>query len=272
MFGNNSASYHLVEAIYLTATNRFQYWCRLLKQSMTGVTTNHSLLIRVLITRSEIDLGEINNEFSRKLEWGNGKTLKKWICDKSKGSFQHLLLNIAGLHEYNNNACDDDDIKLGIETSADTSIESNGNINLMDGLSTFGVLNDQQPVGVDMPLELEQVDIGDMGVFMIEKMTSQTMSKLWSHIDEDENGCIEADEVLSLMTFTAVLYNAYKNRINGNKDSVKLNKPKVRMHLAPLCNWIETTKMVNQHKNVGKKEFTKLFGAWLKEYAQNHQY
>ena len=322
VFGNNSPSYHVAEAIYLTATNRFQYWCRLLKQSMTGVTTNHSLLIRVLITRSEIDLGEINNEFSRKPEWGNGKTLKQWICDKSKGSFQHLLLGIAGLQGYNN----DDDNKLDSEASVDTSIESNGN--LIGGPSISGVLNDRGPVGIDMPSETdykvkiisqasisavpppqdglnddsmvsfggestintlnyndpsqhgnaaaktprepEQVDIGDMGAFMLKKMTNKTVSKLWSHIDEDDSGGIEADEVLSLMTFTAVLYDAYKNRVNGNKNNVKLNKPKIRMHLAPLCNWIETTKMVNEHKKVGKEEFTKLFGAWLKEYAQNH--
>ena len=140
VFGYNSPSFCVAEAIYLTATNRFRLWCRLLKQSMTGMNTNHSLLMRVLITRSEIDLGEINNEFSRKIEWGNGKTLKQWICNESKEPYQNLLLGIAGLPRYSN---DDHDTKCDdeFEESVDTSSESNGN--LIGGQSISGVSNGQ---------------------------------------------------------------------------------------------------------------------------------
>ena len=101
-------------------------------------------------------------------------------------------------------------------------------------------------------------------------MTKKRISKLWTHIDDDDDGRIDADEILSLMTFIAVLYRSYQYCLAGNKDYPKLDKDKIRKHLAPLCIWIETVKMGNEHKKVGKEEFSELFGSWLQEYARNH--
>ena len=273
VFGSNSPGYQVAEAIYWTATNRLEYSCRLLRQSMNGTSTNYSLLIRVLITGSEIDLGEINNEFSRKPEYGNDKTSKRVICDQCKGSFQHLLLGIAGLRGYNNN-----DNKLDREASVSTSIESNGN--LIGGPSIPFVLNDPGPAGIDMASKtdykvkiISQTSISTVpphNVLNDDSMVSfggeSTINTLnyndsTEHgpalIDEDDSDGIQADEVLSLMTFTGLLYDAHKSRVNGNKNNVKLNKPKIGMHLEPLCNWIETTKMINEHTKLVKKNLQK---------------
>ena len=347
--------------IYLTSTNRFAFWCRLLKESMSGMGTNQQLLIRVLITRSEIDLGEISSEFSRKQEHGGGKTLKQWLRDATKGSFQHLLLRVAGLFD---DESGNDDNKADSEQSVETSVESGGNllheentnntatgsnetgpgatgagagagggaaggaagggtmatsvpspgigdpsetgdyrvkiiaqqsasnyndldqntqpsmaddsvVGTLTNMSSHGSAAEDELKATDLkakePKDPELVDIGDMGSFMLGKMTDKTVNKLWTHIDESGSGLIGHDEVLSLMTFTAVLYNAYKQRVNkvANAENKKLDKNKIRKHLTPLCNWIGTTKMVNDHKQIGKQDFTKLFGKWLQEYAAN---
>merc|ERR1712130_784654 len=64
------------------------YYAEKLKDAMKGMTTSEQTLIRILVGRSEKDLGEIVQYFAEE-NYGEGKTLK--------GSFRTLLLRIAGL-------------------------------------------------------------------------------------------------------------------------------------------------------------------------------
>merc|ERR1712130_245586 len=72
------------------------YYAEKLKDAMKGMTTSEQTLIRILVGRSEKDLGEIVQYFAEE-NYGEGKTLKQWMGNTLKGSFRTLLLRIAGL-------------------------------------------------------------------------------------------------------------------------------------------------------------------------------
>lgn len=55
--------------------HRTNFYAKRLHSSMEGLGTNDNQLIRIIVTRSEIDLDDIKVAFEKKFK----KSLKKWI-------------------------------------------------------------------------------------------------------------------------------------------------------------------------------------------------
>jgi annexin A7/11 len=79
-------------AILRTAINRPESFAIRLHKSMAGLGTNDNSLIRLVVTRSEIDLEDIKEAFLRKY----GKTLKSFIKGDTSGHYKHALYALTG--------------------------------------------------------------------------------------------------------------------------------------------------------------------------------
>ncbi|XP_065837837.1 annexin A13-like isoform X2 [Oscarella lobularis] len=71
------------------------YFAKQLYRSMKGLGTNDCQLIRVLVTRSEIDLADVKDAFLREYK----KSLADWIKGDTGGDYQKLCLAIIGERE-----------------------------------------------------------------------------------------------------------------------------------------------------------------------------
>lgn len=74
-------------AILKVAQNRSEFFASRLHKSMAGLGTNDNELIRLVITRCEIDMMDVKEEFMRKY----GKTLKSFIKGDTSGHYKHAL-------------------------------------------------------------------------------------------------------------------------------------------------------------------------------------
>lgn len=79
-------------AILIYANNRPEFFARCLYKSMNGLGTDDRALIRLIVTRSEIDLLDVKEEFERKY----GKTLKSFIKGDTSGFYRKALLKLIG--------------------------------------------------------------------------------------------------------------------------------------------------------------------------------
>uniref|UniRef100_A0A1B0BRY4 Annexin n=1 Tax=Glossina palpalis gambiensis TaxID=67801 RepID=A0A1B0BRY4_9MUSC len=79
-------------AIYRCVTNKAEYFASRLYKSMAGIGTNDKQLIRVVITRCEIDMADIKVAFERSY----GKSLKSWIKGDTSGHYKHALYALVG--------------------------------------------------------------------------------------------------------------------------------------------------------------------------------
>ena len=61
--------------------------------------------------------------------------------------------------------------------------------------------------------DLHRVVPAELGQFVIKKMNNKTLDRLWKHLDEDGSGQIERDEVLNILQWMAVLYVAFRFRV-----------------------------------------------------------
>lgn len=61
--------------------------------------------------------------------------------------------------------------------------------------------------------DLHYVDYAELGNFILKKMNTKTLNRLWRHLDEDAQGHIEKEEVLNILQFTAVLYVAFRFKV-----------------------------------------------------------
>lgn len=75
-------------AIVKIVNDRAGFFAEQLYKSMAGVGTNDRTLIRLIVTRSEIDMGEIKQAFSHQY----GKSLEDFISDDCSGHYKKCLL------------------------------------------------------------------------------------------------------------------------------------------------------------------------------------
>lgn len=79
-------------AIIRVANNRPEFFARRLHKSMAGLGTNDRSLIRLCVTRCEIDMMDIKDEFQRHY----GKSLKSFIKGDTSGHYKHALFALCG--------------------------------------------------------------------------------------------------------------------------------------------------------------------------------
>ena len=78
-------------AIVKCAQHRPAYFAERLYKSMKGAGTNDKALIRLMVTRSEIDLADVKSAFELKY----GQTLEAFIKDDCSGDYKKLLVAIC---------------------------------------------------------------------------------------------------------------------------------------------------------------------------------
>merc|ERR1740123_2488492 len=93
-FGDGSDTSMALRVIASFSASPYDYWAQKLRDSMKGLGTNDDDLIRIVVTRCEIDMMQIKNVFGQR--YGNGKTLKDWIVKDVSGSYRRLLLLLCG--------------------------------------------------------------------------------------------------------------------------------------------------------------------------------
>jgi len=80
------------KCIVQCSRNPSEYFAERLWKSMKGAGTNDSLLIRIIVSRSEIDLADIKTEFLRRYQ----KTVYKMIQGDCSGDYKKLLMALVG--------------------------------------------------------------------------------------------------------------------------------------------------------------------------------
>ncbi|XP_061117411.1 annexin A1a [Conger conger] len=82
----------LLTAVVKCAGNKAAYFAEILNLSMKGSGTRAKILTRVMVSRSEVDLQRIKEEYQKKY----GKSLYQDILDDTKGDYEKILLAICG--------------------------------------------------------------------------------------------------------------------------------------------------------------------------------
>ncbi|KAK4468883.1 hypothetical protein MN116_008045 [Schistosoma mekongi] len=75
-----------------TCLNRPKAYADLLLKAMKGVGTDDCTLMRIIVSRCELDLGSICQEF----QCSQGSSLEEWIRSETSGDYQKLLLALIG--------------------------------------------------------------------------------------------------------------------------------------------------------------------------------
>lgn len=79
-------------AIVKCTSDRAEYFASQFKKSMQGLGTNDRQLIRLMITRCEIDLHDIKVAFERKY----GQTLRSYVSGDTSGHYKYALYALMG--------------------------------------------------------------------------------------------------------------------------------------------------------------------------------
>lgn len=81
-------------AIAKCCKSKVDFFADRLHNAMAGLGTNDKTLIRIIVSRSEIDLGDIKEAFQNKY----GKSLESWIKGDTSGDYKRALLTVVGGH------------------------------------------------------------------------------------------------------------------------------------------------------------------------------
>jgi len=79
------------------SSNPYNFWAEKMHDAMKGFSTNDEKLIRVVVSRCEIDLMNVVQVFGER--FGAGKTLKNWIESETSGDYRTLLLLVCGFND-----------------------------------------------------------------------------------------------------------------------------------------------------------------------------
>lgn len=80
-----------LQALAKCIKSKVEFFAERLYKSMKGFGTDDKTLIRIIVSRSEIDLGDIKVAFNKMY----GKSLEKWIEGDTSGDYRKLLLKIV---------------------------------------------------------------------------------------------------------------------------------------------------------------------------------
>lgn len=80
-----------MKTIVRCVQNKFGHFARQLQKTMKGIGTDDDTLIRVVVSRCEIDLANIKEEFQKL----TGQTLEQFIADDVSGDYQRTLLALV---------------------------------------------------------------------------------------------------------------------------------------------------------------------------------
>ncbi|VVC89718.1 unnamed protein product [Leptidea sinapis] len=83
-----------LRAIVKVVRNKPLFFAERLHKSMKGLGTNDRQLIRIMVTRCEVDLGDISEMFQAKY----GESLQSWIEGDCSGHYKKCLLGLLGLY------------------------------------------------------------------------------------------------------------------------------------------------------------------------------
>ncbi|XP_076906139.1 annexin D5-like [Bidens hawaiensis] len=83
---------HALLTILQCAENPEKYFAKVLYKSMKGLGTNDTTLIRVIVTRTEIDMQHIKAEYHKKYK----KSLKDAVHSDTSGHYRSFLLSLLG--------------------------------------------------------------------------------------------------------------------------------------------------------------------------------
>lgn len=72
--------------------NKAEFFAHQLHKSMKGLGTNDRQLVRLVVTRCEIDMTEIKEAFERLF----GESLKSMIKGDTSGAYKHALYALIG--------------------------------------------------------------------------------------------------------------------------------------------------------------------------------
>jgi len=93
-FGENCDTTQALCVLSTFCQQPYDYWAEKLRAAMKGLGTNDDLLIRVVVSRCEIDLFNVRDVFG--LRYGDGKSLKNWIEEDTSGAYRTLLYKLCG--------------------------------------------------------------------------------------------------------------------------------------------------------------------------------
>lgn len=85
--------FEFLYAVTIALQGSDKYWAIRLHEAMAGLGTDDKALINIVVLRSEIDLGNIKQEFERQYE----QSLESWVEGECSGDYKKMLLAlIAG--------------------------------------------------------------------------------------------------------------------------------------------------------------------------------